>query len=262
MKKRILSALLALLLAVSLLMTAFAAEWDIADGDISVNAGSDGQTVTQGTNVDIPDDAPVIKGSSTTNTVTITAEKNQTAEVTLKDVNIDVSGTGSYTAVGSAAVSAEGKGSVTIELDGENTVRSGYFRAGVEKNNDGSLTITAADDNGSLDAHGGAYGAGIGGGYKGSVSNITLSGGEINAQGGLYAAGIGSGYKGIGSNITISGGTTNAAGGEGGAGTAAEPLAAAAKSPFPVTRSSMYRAASNMVSLDQVRPSVTAAARN
>ena len=207
-KKRILSAALALLLVASLPVTAFAAEWNIADGDITVNAGSGGQTVTQGTNVDIPDDAPVIKGNSTTNTVTITATENQTANVTLSGVNIDVSGTPV-----SAAVSAEGEGNVTIELEGENTVRSGFYRAGLEKNNTGSLTITAADNNSSLDAEGGSGGAGIGGGAFRSGSNITISSGEITAQGGLYAAGIGGGSDGSGSNITISGGEVNAQGG-------------------------------------------------
>ena len=207
-KKRILSAALALLLVASLPVTAFAAEWNIADGDITVNAGSGGQTVTQGTNVDIPDDAPVIKGSSTTNTVTITAEKNQTAEVTLKDVNIDVSGTGQ------AAVSTGGDGDVTIELEGTNAVQSGSSRAGLEKNNTGSLTITDTDDDGSLTATGGYTAAGIGGGNRGDGSDITITGGEVTANGGEYAAGIGGGVGGDGSNITITGGEVTANGGE------------------------------------------------
>ena len=212
--KRILSAALALLLVASLPVTAFAAEWNIADGDITVNAGSGGQTVTQGTNVDIPDDAPVITGSSTTSTVTITAAENQTANVTLKDVNIDVSGI-----AGSAAVSTSGEGDVTIELEGKNTVKSGNDRAGLEKNNDGELTITDANnDSGSLDATGGAGGAGIGGGYHGSGSNITITGGSVTATGGVGGAGVGGGSGGSGSNITITGGSVTAMGGFGGAG--------------------------------------------
>ena len=221
-KKRILSALLALLLMASLPVTAFAADWYLEDGDITVSADNSGQTVSQGGSVAVTDAAPVItqrdSTAATANTVTITAAEKQTANITLKDVNIDVSGTGSYAAAGSAAVSAEGKGSVTIELDGENTVRSGYLRAGVEKNNDGSLTITAADDNGSLDAHGGQYGAGIGGGNYGSGSSITISGGEVTAEGGYGGAGIGGGFKGSGSNITVSGGEVKAQGGQYGAG--------------------------------------------
>ena len=221
-KKRILSAALALLLMASLPVTAFAADWYLEDGDITVSADNSGQTVSQGGSVAVTDAAPVItqrdSTAATANTVTITAAEKQTANITLKDVNIDVSGTGSYAAAGSAAVSAEGKGSVTIELDGENTVRSGYLRAGVEKNNDGSLTITAADDNGSLDAHGGQYGAGIGGGNYGSGSSITISGGEVTAEGGYGGAGIGGGFKGSGSNITVSSGEVKAQGGNGGAG--------------------------------------------
>ena len=47
MKGRIIvSTLLALLLFVSLPMSALAATWDIGNGDITVNAGSGGQTVT------------------------------------------------------------------------------------------------------------------------------------------------------------------------------------------------------------------------
>ena len=82
-KRKIVSTLLALLLLASLPVSALAAEWDISKGDITVNAGSGGQTVTQGSQVDVPDSAPVITGSSTENTLTINAEKDQTANVTL-----------------------------------------------------------------------------------------------------------------------------------------------------------------------------------
>ena len=87
-KKKIVSTLLALLLLASLPVSALAAEWDIGNGDITVNAGSGGQTVTQGSQVDVPDSAPVITGSSTENTVTIHADKDQTASVTLSGANI------------------------------------------------------------------------------------------------------------------------------------------------------------------------------
>ena len=92
MKGRIIvSTLLALLLFVSLPMSALAATWDIGNGDITVNAESGGQTVRQGGGAAVEDNAPVIKGSSTENTVTINAEKDQTANVTLSGANIDVS---------------------------------------------------------------------------------------------------------------------------------------------------------------------------
>ena len=199
--KKILSTLLALLLLANLPVSALAAEWDIGNGDITVNAGSGGQTVTQGGGAAVEDIAPVITGSSTENTVTINAEKDQTANVTLSGVNIDVS-----SAV-KAAVSTNGEGNVSIELDGENNLKSDWEHAGLEKNNDGKLT-----------AEGGRYGAGIGGGNKGNGDNIAITGGEVEATGGGAGAGIGGGYKGDGSNITITGGKVTAICGKNGAG--------------------------------------------
>ena len=211
-KRKIVSTLLALLLLASLPVSALAAEWDISKGDITVNAGSGGQTVTQGSQVDVPDSAPVITGSSTENTLTINAEKDQTANVTLSDVNIDVS------SEGKAAVSTTGEGNVSIELNGDNTLKSGKGHAGLEKKNGGKLTIADEDKNGKLTAEGGKYGAGIGGGDQGAGSGITITGGEVNATGGTSGAGIGGGYNGNGSDITITDGEVNATGGKYGAG--------------------------------------------
>ena len=197
--KKIVSTLLVLLLLASLPVSALAAEWDIGNGDITVNAGSGGQTVTQGSQVDVPDSAPVITGSSTENTLTINAEKDQTASVTLSGANIDVSNEGK------AAVSTNGEGNVSIELDGENTLKSGYRHAGLEKNNGGGLTIADQDENGKLTATGGSDGAGIGGGFKGNGNNIVITGGEVNATSNGCGAGIGGGGGGDGSDITVSG---------------------------------------------------------
>ena len=210
--RRILSGLAALMLAASLPMSALAREWDIADGDITIVADNDGQKVSQGTGNDISDDNPIIIGNSATNTVSIVAEKDQTANVTLSGANIDGS------TKGNAAVSTTGEGNVSIELDGDSTLKSGFCHAGLEKNNGGSLTITDEDKNGKLTAEGGGYGAGIGGGYNGTGSDITISGGEVNATGGAYGAGIGGGYEAGGSDITISGGEVKATGGAFGAG--------------------------------------------
>ena len=213
MKGRIIvSTLLALLLFVSLPMSALAATWDIGKGDITVNAGSGGQTVTQGGGAAVADDAPVITGSSTENTLTINAESGQTASVTLSGVNIDVRDKGK------AAVSTTGEGNVSIELNGGSTLRSGYEHAGLEKNNGGSLTIADEDKNGKLTAWGGQQGAGIGGGSGKDGSNIFITGGGVNAIGDLAAAGIGGGLGGNGSNITISGGKVGATNGLNGAG--------------------------------------------
>ena len=195
--KKILSTLLALLLLANLPVSALAAEWDIGNGDITVNAESGGQTVTQGSQVDVPDSAPVITGSSTENTVTINAEKDQTANVTLSGANIDVS-----SAV-KAAVSTNGEGNVSIELDGENNLKSDWEHAGLEKNNDGKLTIADEDKDGKLTAEGGRYGAGIGGGCYGDGNNITVSGdAKLKVQGGVEddTDGAGAGIGGGGSN--------------------------------------------------------------
>ena len=217
--------MMALLLVCGLPLAAFADTYDISEGSIQISASADKQTVTQnGTTVD--DDAPVITGTTTQNTVTIIAEKGAEANVTLSGVNINVSETGDdeHDVSGEAAVQITGEGDVTIELDRENTVQSGIYRAGVEKNDadsSGSLIIT--DENGtdgSLKATGGYVGSGIGGGKNGSGSNITITGSaEVTAQGGFEGAGIGGGSLGSGSDITIKGSAkVTAQGGEGGAG--------------------------------------------
>ena len=192
MKGRIIvSTLLALLLLVSMPMSALAATWDISKGDITVNAESGGQTVRQGGGAAVPDSAPVITGTSKENNVTINAESGQTASVTLSGVNIDVRDKGK------AAVSTTGEGNVSIELNGGSTLRSGYEHAGLEKNNGGSLTIADEDKNGKLTAWGGQQGAGIGGGSGKDGSNIFITGGGVNA--------IGGGVYGKGEGITVSG---------------------------------------------------------
>ena len=204
--KQLTASMIALVMSMSLPMTTYAYDWDLNDGSITVNAGDSGQTVTQGSNPAVPDEAPVITQSSaeTSNTITINTSDNATANVTISDVNINTSG---------AAVSTGGKGNVNIELDGTNTLKSGREHAGLEKSGDGKLTITDENGNGKLIATGGDYGAGIGGGSKGNGSNITITGGEITATGGISASGIGGGNLGGGNNITITGGEVTATGG-------------------------------------------------
>ena len=191
-----------------------AADWDLKDGSITVNAAPDtAQTVTQGSGAPTLDDNPVITSSGTTsNTVTITAAENATANVTLENVNIDTGTTGG------AAITTSGEGNVNIELNGTNTVQSGNTHAGVEKKDNGTLTITDENKDGSLTATGGNYGAGIGGGNGGSGSNIAIEGGKVKAIGGSHGAGIGGGFGGSGSNIAIEGGKVEASSVGGGAG--------------------------------------------
>ena len=170
--------------------------------------------------------APAPANGFCKNIITVINNAATALKLTLKDVKIDVSDTGSYWVEGKAALSVQGKGNVEIELDGNNELKSGKGRAGLEKTSTGTLTLK--DDNkeaGSLTATGGYNGAGIGGGSSGSGENITINDGKVTATGGNYAAGIGGGSvgrwggdAGSGKNITINGGTVNATGTDGGAG--------------------------------------------
>lgn len=134
--------------------------------------------------------------------------------VTLEDVNIDMSG-GAY-GIGKAAMSVEGAGNTTLKLEGNNTLKSGQFRAGLEKDDDfstGKLTITAEDTSASLKAYGGDNSAGIGGGSYDSTSKLEIANGKIYAESGSnMGAGIGGGMRGKG-EVTISGGDVTAHGG-------------------------------------------------
>ena len=200
--KKIMTRLLSLVLLGTFIPSFVLADnWDLDKGDITVSATVESQTVSQAGGNPTVDNNPVITSSSgtTNNTVTITAEKNATANVTLENVNIDTGTTDE------AAITASGEGNVNIELNGTNTVQSGNTHAGVEKKGDGTLTITDEDKDGSLTATGGNYGAGIGGGYEGSGKGITIEGGEVTAQGDTGGAGIGGGISGTGSDVTISG---------------------------------------------------------
>ena len=184
---------------------AYAAPWNIADGDITVKAGDTEGTnwVSQGEKEDVKDTDTVITGESDKNTVTIdTSEGN--VDVTFDDLKIDVSGKkeGDGSGDGStresnAAVTVQGGGDATIELDGDNKLKSGSNNAGLEKNKQESKgTLTIKDDNGkdgSLTAEGGEGGAGIGGGKESTGSGITIQGGAVKAVGGSNAAGIGDG---------------------------------------------------------------------
>ena len=213
--KKIMTRLLSLVLLGTFIPSFVLADnWDLDKGDITVSATVESQTVSQAGGSPTVDHNPVITSSSgkTNNTVTITAEKNATANVTLENVNIDTGTTGG------AAITTSGEGNVNIELNGTNTVQSGNTHAGVEKKDNGTLTITDEDKDGSLTATGGNYGAGIGGGYEGSGSNIAIEGGKVKAIGGTHGAGIGGGFGGSGSNIAIEGGKVEASSVGGGAG--------------------------------------------
>ena len=185
---------------------AYAARWDIADGDITVRADdADGTNrVTQGEQKDVKDTDTVITGKSDEHTVNIdTSEGN--VDVTFDDLKIDVSGKkegdgsdDSPVRESNAAVTVQGDHDATIELDGKNELKSGSYNAGLEKNeHEAEGTLTIKDDkgkDGSLTAEGGeGGGAGIGGGKESTGSSITIRGGTVEAVGGSSAAGIGDG---------------------------------------------------------------------
>ena len=158
------------------------------------------------------------------NIITVINNAATALKLTLKDVKIDVSDTGKYDRwdgeKGEAALSVQGEGDVEIELDGKNELKSGWYRAGLEKTSQATGTLTLKDDNkeddnkkaGSLTATGGFRGAGIGGGELDNGENITITGGTVTAAGGGYGAGIGGGAYRNGEDITINDG--NRTGGE------------------------------------------------
>ena len=227
-------------LVVGMTLPAFAQDWYIEDGDISISAGENGNNVTQGSTTKENDTDTVIKsnGSSTasSNTVTIHADEGKTVNVTLDNVTINVDEGSKYGYEPDAyktAVSVTGSGNTNIELNGNNTLTSGYGHAGLEhnktddsgtltiqdeKNDDGSAKGSASDTTGSLTANGGGRGAGIGGSDEHN-GQATITGGKITATGGNGAAGIGGGagdkYTAVGGDgdVTISGGTITATGG-------------------------------------------------
>lgn len=234
---RVLSTAAVLSIVSSIAAPAFADVYDLTKGDISVGFKNNQQTVTQtdgdgnyvsddkGAINDRPDEDVVITGTTTKNTVTVNSNEGQTTEVTLKDATINV---GSQD---KAAMSVSGNGDTTIKLEGNNTLISGGSHAGLEKEtirtdedgnkqNDGTLTITAKDNSQSLTAQGGTKDWGTGGAGIGSagnwnneeVSNIEISGGKITANGGYFAAGIGGGSGHFG-DVTIKGGDVTATGG-------------------------------------------------
>lgn len=231
-------------LVVGMTLPAFAGTWYIENGDISISAGESGNDVTQNGETTKNDTDTVITNRDTStassNTVTIDADEGKTVNVTLDNVTINVDEGYEHGYDPNAyktAVSVTGSGNTNIELNGNNTLTSGYGHAGLEhnktddsgtltiqdeKNDDGSAKGSASDTTGSLTATGGYHSAGIGGSDK-QDGQVTITGGEIIANGGSQGAGIGGGagnQNAVGGDgdVTISGGTITATGGSQGAG--------------------------------------------
>ncbi len=239
--RRLISAIIALMLVVNLSVTAFAAEWYLENGDITVSAGENGQTVSQGSSTDVADNAPVIKqrnsATAAGSTITIQTTGDATANVTIQDINISSTGDAIDVGSSSANITLEGDNKIYSETgsalhvsDGDVTITgSGSLKAEIGDNEDnnnhnakigshkdedmsgkihitGSATVTMEDD-GEDDFFG--DGAGIGSGKDGNMSgSITIDeNAKVNAFSQENGAGIGSGEDGnmSGGSITISG---------------------------------------------------------
>ena len=236
MKRRLFALALALLLAVSLPVSALAGEWFIDDGDIIISATENGQTVKQGDKDAVEDAAPVIKqknsSTATDKTIKIETTGDATADVTIENVNISSDGdaidvgsssanitlkgdnkifseNGSALHVSSGNVTIDGNGSLEAG-NGDETAYSQGAKIGSHEGEDmsgsihitGGATVTAKRDSGYGD------GAGIGSGNNGDMSgSITIDGNaNVDAIGSYDGAGIGAGDGGkMSGDITIGG---------------------------------------------------------
>lgn len=210
-------------------------QWEDKDNDTCVKDG-EGKEIRDREDSDITlttKDETTGETKTTSNTVTIDAKEGNTANVTLKDVDIKVN----TTEAKSGAIEIKGDGDTNLELNGNNTVQvknnGSEEHAAIEKadkygtgtltikddvNDDGSKKGTKEDTTGKLVAGGYNETAAIGGGSGDDTSNITITGGEITAISGGWGcgAGIGGGGRprdndggnpncGAGKNICIQG---------------------------------------------------------
>lgn len=239
MKRRLFALALALLLAVSLPVSALARDWYIDEGDITIRATENGQTVKQGDNDAEADDAPVIKQknseTATDKTIKIETTGGATADVTIENVNISSGGdaidVGSSSAnitlkgknklfsesksalhVSSGDVTIDGNGSLEAEIGVEDSANENAKIGSHENENmsgsihiTGDATVTTKDDRNDFYY---GDGAGIGSGENGEMSgSITIDeNANVDAFSHEDGAGIGSGYGGgMSGNISISG---------------------------------------------------------
>lgn len=232
---RVLSTAALMAMVSSIATAAFADTYDLNKGSVTVETKENGITYVTQENTEInehPDDTGVTitsNGEKTSNTITVETAKDQTTDVTLKDVNIEVDTSEAKT----GAIEIKGDGDTNLELNGDNTVlttnSTAEEHAAIEKadaygtgtltikddvNDDGTAkTGTEADTTGKLLAGGYHMAAAIGGGslsYRedslANTSNITITGGDITAVAGEdSAAAIGGGCDGTGKNIRIEG---------------------------------------------------------
>ena len=215
MKAKISKRMLSLLLTAVMLVGLFPQTAQAADPvsiDLSaVNGNGTGYTYAANVLTITDSGSYILTGTTTTKRVVVSAS----SDVTLNGVNI----TGP---VSNSPFSVSAGSTVNLTLSGSNTLTAGsggaglYVPASAAVIISGSGTLTA---NGGTATDGTSNGAGIGSmGANQDAGSITIRGGTVNATGGLYAAGIGGGNNkngtaaGSGSNITITGGIVNANG--------------------------------------------------
>ena len=230
---RVLSTAALMAMVSSIATAAFAEEYDLNKGSVTVETKDNGNTYVTQANTETTDHLDTTgvtitsNGDPTSNTITVETAKDQTTNVTLENVHIETKS--SWNDSGSAPIEIKGNGDTNLELNGNNIVLSGNKNhAGIEKadvNGTGTLTIKDdVNDDGKLLAGGYEDSAGIGGGSYhdgksyGNTSNITITGGDITAVGGVYGAGIGGGSDEDASNIRIEGNAHVAAFSNSGAG--------------------------------------------
>ena len=228
---RVLSTAALMAMVSSIATAAFAEEYDLNKGSVTVETKDNGNTYVTQANTETTDHLDTTgvtitsNGEQTSNTITVNTADKQTTNVTLENVHIEQPDSHWSGNTDPAPIEIKGNGNTNLELDGNNTVFSGNGKhAGIEKadvNGTGTLTIkddlndggkpktgTDEDTTGKLVVGGYDNGAGIGGGGTDDTactSNITITGGKITASGGYYGAGIGAGCYGDASNIRIKG---------------------------------------------------------
>ena len=225
---RVLSTAALMAMVSSIATAAFAEEYDLNKGSVTVETKDNGNTYVTQANTETTDHLDTTGvtitsgGEKTSNTITVETAENQTTNVTLENVHIQPD---SEWSSDPAPIEITGKGNTNLELNGNNIVLSGNSEhAAIEKADKyGTGTLTIKDDvndngsektgkdtdtTGKLLAGGFNNSAGIGGGGTGDTadtSKITITGGDITAVGGYYGAGVGSGNGGDASNIRIEG---------------------------------------------------------
>lgn len=144
------------------------------------------------------------------------------SNITIKDADVTAGADAGGAGIGSGNASGftifypnwkaehpnEGVASDITISGGRVKASGGNNSAGIGGGYLGSGSDITIKDNADVTANGGKWGAGIGGGWGGDGSDISISDSNVSASGGAAGAGIGGGRGGKGENVTISGSST------------------------------------------------------